>query len=261
MSFVSGLNLDKYSSSFYAFLIELFEFNVYFRFGEKRVKSELQELKEKHSKLTKTKSDGWSMFEQTIIGGFLHEYDHHRNKIILVQLNTTFENYVMDFSFRLLQKYPEMLDECQVKMSEVRTKSIEDVIDTKIEEFIRNQVMDNSFKKIFENINKKFKISADIDSEIFNKLDEFREIRNLIVHRNCIVDRKFKDKYTNVRYKLGKKLMIKNEYLQDIEHLIVKTISSFDQELIKKHSFLIPKEIILGLPKDLDDKFLEMFES
>ncbi|MBY9002308.1 MAG: hypothetical protein KGD64_15415, partial [Candidatus Heimdallarchaeota archaeon] len=133
MSFVSSLNLDKYSSSFYAFMIELFEFNVYFRFGEKRVKSELQELKEKHSKLTKTKSDGWSMFEQTIIGGFLHEYDHHRNKIILVQLNTTFENYVMDFSFRLLQKYPEMLDECQVKMSEVRTKSIEDVVDTKID--------------------------------------------------------------------------------------------------------------------------------
>lgn len=104
-------------------------------------------------------------------------------------------------------------------------------------------------REFFDLLSRKWNLNPNFNETIIRYLIIFREIRNLFAHHNGIIDQKyleniqypysnFGDNYIikNFSYQIDDKFIINKEIIDDINALVVRIVSDFDKELIRKYS-------------------------
>lgn len=170
---------------------------------------------------------------ESIIKYLETEYSFHRNKIWLAQFNTILENYIYKFSKHWLEQRLGILDKCQVSLKEARTLEREDIIDSKIDSYIYDNMLKGDYEQRFIQINKILSASIEIPEGKIEKLNEFYAIRNVIVHSNGIIDRRFKKQVPDFKADIGERLSVNEKYISDLESLVIEIILKFDKKLVE----------------------------
>ncbi|MHA1222777.1 MAG: hypothetical protein ACTSP3_05885 [Candidatus Heimdallarchaeaceae archaeon] len=162
----------------------------------------------------------------------INEYEFHRNKNRIVQLNTLFEIYLYKFSKLWLEQRPGTLDDCKVSLKEVKEEDKLTIISSKIDAYIHDLLF-GEYSEIFKKMKKRLNANISISAAELEKLNEFYAIRNLIVHSNGIINLKFKKKVPKDKYEVGKRIDLNLKYIEDIEFFLATILLRIDKYLLK----------------------------
>jgi len=213
--------------------------NLFARYGRKELEEEIKKSIDEQAIPDDEFKEMAVEFLDIFTKGMKSKYDSYRIRMSLVQLNTTFENYLYKFAQYWLEKRPGILDECDIKFKDLRLSAKDELILQKIDDFIHDNLLKNDYKQILTSINKRFNIEINYTINEFDELNKFYAIRNTIVHSNGIVDRRFKLKFPETDYKLGDELNLTDEFVETIERLLLKIILKIDKLLVSHYPELI----------------------
>jgi len=162
------------------------------------------------------------------------------NKILLLFTYSEMEQYIFKSYKYLMLKKPEMLKDKTITIGKLLEKKIDfnALIEEKVE-FILNGLFFEDFAKIFKFAEKPLGINHNISKEDCNELNEIRQIRNLFIHSDGIVNSIFLSKVHDCKKELGESYVINKNEIDIIVEKIRDILKKFDKALITSHSELI----------------------
>lgn len=105
-------------------------------------------------------------------------------------------------------------------------------------ELILNEIFFKDFKKILKYAEKPLGIKHNISTEECNELNKIRQIRNIFVHNDGIINSIFLSKVPDCKLKLKERYIITKAEIDMIEEKIIKILKKFDKALVKSQSEL-----------------------
>lgn len=176
----------------------------------------------------------------------IYTYDNFidfTNQLFIIFLYSEMENYFFKCLKHIFTKFPNK--KFQLTIEKRGLSYLEGSVETEIIKMLNNM----KYRKFFDSLRRKWNLNPNFDEKIIRHLTIFREIRNLFAHHNGIIDQRyleniqypcshFQDIYIikNFSYQTGDKFIITQEIIDDINSLVVKIVSDFDMELIRKYN-------------------------
>lgn len=166
-----------------------------------------------------------------------------QNRYFIIFLYSEMENYFFKCLRHIFTKFPNQQSQLDIKRRSL--SYLEGKVEKKIIKWLNNK----KYKDFFGSLSRKWNLNPNFSETIIRYLTIFREIRNLFAHHNGIIDQKyleniqypysnFGDNYIikNFRYQIDDKFIINKEIIADVNSLVVRIVSDFDKELIRKYS-------------------------
>ena len=166
-----------------------------------------------------------------------------QNRNFIIFLYCEMENYFFKCLRHIFTKFPNQ--QLRLVIERRGLSYLEGYVEKQIIMMLNNM----KYREFFDLLSRKWNLNPNFSETIIRYLTIFREIRNLFAHHNGIIDRKyleniqypcsnFGDNYIikNFSYQIGDKFIINKEIIDDIDALVVRIVSDFDKELIRKYS-------------------------
>lgn len=165
------------------------------------------------------------------------------NRFFLLLLYSEMEQYLFKSFKYILMKYPSILKEKSISLDKLldNNQTKNSIIEEKIEKELHD-LLYNNFFEIFKYASKVLKINHQIENNDINKLNEFRQVRNLYAHGDGKINTLFLSKVRDSNFKLGEEFIINTDQLQIYLDLIFKILIKFDKFFIKKFPELTTQE-------------------
>ncbi len=165
----------------------------------------------------------------------------------LIFIFTEFEKFLFNCIKFVLLKYPEILDDKSIKLKEINLIKNSGDIDL-VNEIVAEKTIHNLFYKNYHEIFKYLKdpigLDLKLDLNTINKLNGYKEIRNLITHGDGTINLIFQGKISNWRLnkedlnleslEKGDKILIDNLLLSDLIDLLFDIVIKVDILMTKK---------------------------
>ncbi len=159
-------------------------------------------------------------------------YNSYRIKNLIIHLNTIFESYLHNFSKLWLERRQNILDNRTVSLKEVREKNKTDIFTEEMAKYIQDLLF-GDYPKVFKRMKERINADFQIQPSKLKKLNEFYEIRNILVHSNGIISNKLVEINPEKNYKTGTHIYLDTQYVEDSEFLIVELLFHIDEYLLK----------------------------
>jgi len=169
------------------------------------------------------------------------------NRSNMIYIFTEFENYLFKCTKYILLKYPEILDEKSIKLKEIRliqNNGNFGLVKEMIAEKTIHDLFYNNYYEIFKYLKKPLGLELDFSQNVINKLNGYKEIRNLLTHGDGIINLLFQNKILNWNLskedlnlnsiKLGDKLIIDHSLISDFLDILFDIIIEIDIIMVKK---------------------------
>lgn len=169
------------------------------------------------------------------------------NRSKIIYLFTEFEKYLFKCIKFILLKYPEILDEKSIQLKEIRLIQNNGNLGLVKEIIAENTIRDlfyKNYNEIFKYLKKPLGLEIDISQNVINKLNGYKEIRNLLTHGDGIINLLFQNKIFNRNLnledlnlnslKLGEKITINQYLISDFLHILFDIIIEIDIIMVKK---------------------------
>ncbi|MFX1399025.1 MAG: hypothetical protein ACFFAS_18520 [Promethearchaeota archaeon] len=149
----------------------------------------------------------------------------------------------------ILTKRPEILENKQISIKEIRElKDIELIFENIVDKYISDITYKGTIN-LFKKARKPIGINHSIEDNLIHKLDGYREVRNIYVHKKGKIDGKFKKKLENLNLKLEDlgidvledKIKISEDLIFRIQDFILEILLKFDSTLVDIYKELITK--------------------
>jgi len=176
----------------------------------------------------------------------IYTYDNFidfQNRYFIIFLYSEMENYFFKCLKHIFTKFPNK--QFRLLIEKRGLSYLEGYVETQIIIMLNNM----KYNKFFELLSRNWNLNPNFGEIVIRYLTIFREIRNLFVHHNGIIDQKyleniqyphsnFRDNYIikNLSYQIGDKFILNMNIIDDIDALVVRIVSDFDKELIRKYS-------------------------
>ena len=159
----------------------------------------------------------------------------------LIHIFTEFENYLFNCMRFVLLKHPEILDDKAIKLKEI--KLIKDVKNISLfNEIVAENTINNLFYenyyKIFKYFKKPLGLELNFGQSIINKLNGYKEIRNLLTHGDGTITLLFQKRIFNWNLnkediclnslKLGDKIIINEILISDLLNVLFDVMIEID---------------------------------
>ncbi|MGV3504660.1 MAG: hypothetical protein ACO1O1_13215 [Adhaeribacter sp.] len=135
-----------------------------------------------------------------------------------LMLNNYFEYLLTDLLTYYYNKFKESLNDKDFKLSLKELseyETIEDATKSLILKEVESMVIELTFPKLLDHFKSKLNVSLEEDIINWEKIEEFRERRHLIVHNSSIVNKKYLIRTKNpYNLKLGDKIDISHDYFK-----------------------------------------------
>ena len=153
----------------------------------------------------------------------------------LCRLVESYENYLSSVLKDVFLCCPQILKSSEtVKLDEVLKYNTMDDFVTELTEKKINELSYSSFDDLFDFFNKKLGMQI-IDNDADKTLiKEAIEIRNISVHNDCVINRRYIKKLDLDENLIGTRRQIKAEYLSHIIDVLYNNVIKLDSRLIKK---------------------------
>ena len=165
----------------------------------------------------------------------------------MIYIFTEFENYLFKCIKFILLKYPEILDEKSIKLKEIRLIQDNANLGLVKEIIAENTILDLFYKnyhEIFKYFKKPLGLELDFSKEIINKLNGYKEIRNLHTHGDGKINLLFQNRILNWNLstedlnlpslKLGEKIIVDQKLISDFLNILFDIIIEIDVVMTKK---------------------------
>ena len=165
----------------------------------------------------------------------------------MIYIFTEFENYLFKCIKFILLKYPEILDEKSIKLKEIRLIQNNANLGLVKEIIAENTIHDLFYKnyyEIFKYLQKPLGLELDFSRKIINKLNGYKEIRNLLTHGDGKINLLFQNRIFNWNLstedlnlnslKLGEKIIVNNFLISDFLDILFDIIIEIDVVMVKK---------------------------
>ncbi len=157
-----------------------------------------------------------------------------QGKLFIIFLYSEFEQYLFRCIKFILLNQPEILAK--------EFPEIEDKPEYFQEERAEKLIHKLSYKKyseIFNYTKQILKIDHNLNKDDFEKLHEFKQIRNLFAHGDGTITKIFLKRVKESNFKLGDKIKIVDKMTQEIYQIVFKATETFDRALILKYPRLV----------------------
>lgn len=169
-------------------------------------------------------------------------------KNYFILLFVEFEKYLYKCFKHALLVHPEIIQQRSLSLKDyMKYENINMIHEVIIDKYIY-EISYKGFSKLFEKAEKPIGIKHGIDNYLIKRLSGFREIRHLHIHRDGIVDLNFIEKIEKlnlnlkdlelVKLKIGYKINISEEMLNEAEKLCIDIAHKFDQAFFKIYNNL-----------------------
>ncbi len=163
----------------------------------------------------------------------------------LLFLYSEFEQFLFSSVKSLILKYPNSLNEKTISIKQIleRDKDFDLIIQEKAEA-VTEQLLREDFNKFFQILSEKpYGFKVELEKNILNELNEFKQLRNAFIHGDGTVSLIYLSKIKNNNLKLREKLPLGIDLLFKKQNLLFSVLRKFDNTLLDK----IPElEITLG---------------
>jgi hypothetical protein len=137
--------------------------------------------------------------------------------------------FIQDLMSELFYKTPRLLGDKEIKLYKIIQANNIDSIIKETTELVVAQKMYKDFKQLCKHITKNFKINMYKDSVEFNKIYMRIQIRNLLVHNNGVINKKFIEK-TKSSLKRGQKIKMNEKYLNKTSNLLIANVDFISEQ-------------------------------
>ncbi len=186
----------------------------------------------------------------------INKFIEFENITLLFFMFSEFENYLFKCFKYIIIRNPEILFEKQISIEniinkikdlkfdskdeieneEYKTLFLNSIIEDFTERIIHDKLYEN-YEEVFTYAQKVLGIKHDIESRALKLFNLFKQFRNLYSHGDGIISYIFLNKVKKIGYKtkyfkLGEKLIVDNELIDDVRGMIFFISSSFDKALI-----------------------------
>jgi len=148
-----------------------------------------------------------------------------------------FETYLFRSYKSLIIKFPNILSEKTIKVSELFDEEIKAdtalIVERVVEKELQ-QLFYKDFKGIFDYAKKKFSIDYGISKNLMERLNRTRSFRNLFLHSSGIVNHIFMSKIGDYDGKIGETIEISENLVDELIEPLIECSSKIDRILIKK---------------------------
>lgn len=156
------------------------------------------------------------------------------------------EHYLFKCFKEIFLLYPQKLENKQIKIKELLEHDLnrEEILEIVIEKEVEN-ILRNSLENIFKIAQKDHGIDHKIEDNKIVILSKYRKIRNLYAHGNGVINKIFLEQTKLSEFKVGEKLEINLEMVNEFLITISEVVNSFDKALLLKFpSFILKNEIL-----------------
>lgn len=152
----------------------------------------------------------------------------------LCRLVESYENYLSSILKDVFLCCPQILKSSEVvKLDEVlKYKTMDDFV-TEMTEKKVNELSYSSFDDLFDFFDKRLGVKI-IDESNKSIVRKAIEIRNISVHNDCIINRRYINKLQLNEYLLGTRKNIEPEYLNNVIDVLYNNVMELDTRLINK---------------------------
>ncbi len=152
----------------------------------------------------------------------------------LCRLVECYENYLSSILKDVFLCCPQILKSSEVvKLDEVlKYKTMDDFV-TELTEKKVNELSYSSFDDLFDFFDKRLGVKI-IDESNKSIVREAIEIRNISVHNDCVINRRYINKLQLNENLLGNRKDIEPEYLNNVIDVLYNNVMELDDKLIKK---------------------------
>lgn len=165
----------------------------------------------------------------------------------LIFIFTEFEKFLFKCIKFALLKYPKILDDKVIKLKEIKSIKSSGNIDL-LNEIVAENTIHNLFyqnyHEIFKYLKKPVGLDLEFDQNIINKLNGYKEIRNLVIHGDGTINLLFQSKINNWNLReedlnlksleKGDKILIEDLLLSDLIDLLFDIVIEIDILMVKK---------------------------
>ncbi len=216
----------------------LLEFNTYLNISSiisimefEGIKLEIEKIETYPTTLTVQNEELQRAFDTYNKTLTIEGYIKYKNRFELIHLNTLLEAYLFNCCKYHIEQHKDILDCTKILFKDLRTKDTETIIDEKIEKYLNDAIMYGDYTDIFEKIKRKLKlnqIERILSDEVVRELNELSAKRNLVLHRNGRIDRKYIQKIHDDNSEIGDKLQVDSEYIKHIRLIVMTFAIDFD---------------------------------
>jgi len=165
----------------------------------------------------------------------------------IIYIFTEFENYLFKCIKFILLKYPAILDEKSIKLKEITLIQNDANLGLVKEIIAENTIHDLFYKnyyEIFKYLNNPLRLELDFSRKVINKLNGYKEIRNLLTHGEGKINLLFQNRIFNWNLstedlnlnslKLGEKIIVDHFLISDFLDILFDIIIEIDIVMVKK---------------------------
>lgn len=155
-------------------------------------------------------------------------YTHFMQRYALQQLFSELDNYLISCFRYIMKKNPSILENTSIQIKDVdKDATFDKIIDSAISDKLHN-VFYKNYASIF-NYAKTLGVKHKISAKDINNLKEFKLLRDLYVHSDGFVNKKFLEKTKlNKHLSIGVKIPLKTNLIIDLRALIRDVVLTFD---------------------------------
>ena len=163
-------------------------------------------------------------------------------RMYFILLFVEFEKYLFKCFKYIIKNRPEIIENRTFSIKEIeKYNDIELIRQIAIDKFIHD-ISYNSLSEIFKKAEKPLGIKHGISEELIKKFSGFREMRNLLIHKDSFIDKHFIDKVERLNLnkvdlgvntlEIGSKIEITEKMLKDAEKLSFRIACEFDKKFV-----------------------------
>lgn len=185
-------------------------------------------------------------------------------KRALIELVGLTEHYLQELTYIVYKEFPQRLDSYQSKDEQndrqqkllsiiLESSDKDEIINKIIEEKVRNIFYGNPIE-FFTKDKAKIGIGKFFEQNHLNSIKKYKEIialRNILIHNDGRIDRKYLREVENSAYKLGNKVTIEKEYIREAV-LILSGFACIVTKIVLQNTFQ---------SSFIDKKLLKMYQS
>lgn len=204
-----------------------------------------EELENGNTRITMKRSHKEAM--EFLLKNFDFEnYQEFLNTYAIQYAFTQFDNYLFEVFSYILRQQPILLGNITLPVIHIIEKTNHEMV---IEERI-NKILHDKFYEDYSEIiqgfaRKKLNLNHDIKNDTINNLMESKLIRDIYIHGEGIVNQTFLKKTNRNDIKLGDKVFLSIDTINDILETIKEIASKIDLCLVKTYSNVINQEFNL----------------
>lgn len=233
---------DLKSKFLRAFYHSIYTFNIMNSYVNRTMAEKFQDKKQKLTEEMDEYLRAMKAFFPTIEPLDYSKFIEYQARNIIQFLYTEMEHYFFKCFKEIYLNNSEKIGEKKVSISNIidfnynGKKLLEAVVERNVEDIIHG-----SFRKIFKEANQTFGISYQIEKGEMDKLFQFKLVRNLFAHGDGTISQHYLDNIRNIRNivksecKLGEKLKITLEMINDFLLLVINVLDKFDENLLKSY--------------------------